>query len=121
MLSESQERMLCIAQRGTEQRVMDVFKKWGLNAAVIGHVTDDGLVRVMDNGVVVAEVPAKSLTDGCPTYHLQTEEPDYIRQVQAFDPTSLPEPESYSDVLLRLLDSPSVAGKAWVTDQYDSM
>jgi len=59
MLSESQERMLCIAQRGTEHRVMDIFKKWGLNAAVIGHVTEDGLVRVKDKGEVVAEVPPK--------------------------------------------------------------
>jgi phosphoribosylformylglycinamidine synthase len=86
MLSESQERMLCIVQRGTEQRVMDIFKKWGLNAAVIGHVTDDGLVRVKDNGQVVAEVPARALTDECPTYYLETEEPSYIKEVQAFDP-----------------------------------
>ncbi len=121
MLSESQERMLCIAQNGTEQRVMDVFKKWGLNAAVIGHVTDDGLVRVKDHGVVVAEVPAKSLTDACPTYYLQTEEPEYIARVQAFDLAAFPEPDSYSDALLRLLDSPSIASKDWVTDQYDSM
>ena len=92
MLSESQERMLCIAQAGTESRVMDMFKKWGLNAAVIGFVTDDGLVRVKDNGVVVAEVPAKALTDECPTYYLETEEPDYIKQVQAFDFSTLPEP-----------------------------
>jgi phosphoribosylformylglycinamidine synthase len=121
MLSESQERMLCIAQRGTEQRVMDVFKKWGLSAALVGHVTADGLVRIKDNGVVVAEVPAKSLTDQCPTYYLETQEPDYIRQVQAFDFASLAEPESYADALKALLDSPSIASKEWVTAQYDSM
>jgi phosphoribosylformylglycinamidine synthase len=121
MLSESQERMLCIAQRGTENRVIDVFKKWGLNAAEVGHVTDDGLVRIKDNGVVVAEVPAKSLTDQCPTYYLETREPDYIKQVQAFDFASAPEPASYEAALKRLLDSPSVAGKEWVTTQYDSM
>jgi phosphoribosylformylglycinamidine synthase subunit PurL len=121
MLSESQERMLCIAQRGTEHRVIDVFKKWGLNAALVGHVTDDGLVRIKDNGVTVAEVPAKSLTDECPTYYLETQEPAYIRQVQAYDLSALPEPESYEESLRQLLDSPSVASKAWVTDQYDSM
>ncbi len=92
MLSESQERMLCIAQAGTENRVMDVFKKWGLNAAVIGFVTDDKMVRVKDNGEVVAEVPAKALTNECPTYYLETEEPDYIKQVQAFDFSTLLEP-----------------------------
>ena len=92
MLSESQERMLCIAQAGTEQRVMDIFKKWGLNAAVIGHVTDDGLVRVKDNGETVALVPAKALTNECPTYYLETEEPEYIKQVQSFDLTLVPEP-----------------------------
>ena len=94
MLSESQERMLCIAQAGTEQRVMDIFKKWGLNAAVIGHVTNDGLVRVKDNGETVALVPAKALTNECPTYYLETEEPEYIKQVQAFDFSTLPEPQS---------------------------
>lgn len=124
MLSESQERMLCIAKAGTEQRVIDIFKKWGLHAAVIGHVTDDGLVRVKDNGVVVAEVPAKALTDECPTYFLETEEPAYIKEVQAFDFTTLPEligEQTYGDVLLMLLDSPNIASKNYVTEQYDSM
>ncbi len=121
MLSESQERMLCIAKAGTEQLVMDIFRKWELSAAVIGFVTDDGLVRVKDNGVVVAEVPARALTNECPTYYLETEEPDYIAAIQSFDLTSISEPESYEDALLALLDSPSLASKAWVTDQYDSM
>ncbi len=121
MLSESQERMLCIAKAGTEQAVIDIFKKWELNAAVVGFVTDDGLVRIKDNGVVVAEIPAKALTNECPTYYLETEEPAYIAQVQAFDLASLPEPEDYGDVLLSLLDCPSIASKGWVTDQYDSM
>ena len=121
MLSESQERMLCIAKAGTEQLVIDIFRKWELNAAVIGAVTDDGLVRVKDNGVVVAEVPARALTHECPTYFLETEEPDYIAAIQAFDLTSVAEPESYETALLTLLDSPSIASKAWVTDQYDSM
>lgn len=121
MLSESQERMLCIAKSGTEQLVIDIFRKWELNAAVIGFVTDDGLVRVKDNGVVVAEVPARALTHECPTYYLETEEPAYILELKNFDLSSLPEPANYEDVLLGLLDSPSIASKRWVTDQYDSM
>ena len=76
MLSESQERMLCIAEAGTEQKVIDIFRKWELNAAVIGFVTDDGLVRVKDSGEVVAEIPARALTHECPTYYLETAEPD---------------------------------------------
>src|SRR5947208_5155315 len=80
MLSESQERMLCIAEKGREQVVLDIFKKWGLNAAVIGVVTDDGLTRIKDNGVIVAEVPSKALTDECPVYTLETKEPAYIKE-----------------------------------------
>ena len=150
MLSESQERMLCIVQKGAEYRVMEVFKKWGLNAAVIGHVTGDGLTRIKDNGVVVAEIPSKALTDECPTYYLETEEPAYIRQSQAADlrpygclsdarhelPANLSDAfaaqsslrqrradktMTYEDALLLLLDSPSIASKEWVTRQYDSM
>jgi phosphoribosylformylglycinamidine synthase len=146
MLSESQERMLCVARQGTEQRIIDVFHKWGLNAVVVGKVTDDGLVRIKDRGEVVAEVPAKALTDMCPTYYLETEEPEYIREVQSFDLKSLPQPNtervqenweaqieawlsrsanpqefSCEEALIRLLDSPSLASKEWVTLQYDSM
>ena len=138
MLSESQERMLCIAEKGREQVVLDIFKKWGLNAAVIGVVTDDGLTRIKDNGVVVAEIRSKALTDECPVYTLETEEPAYIKEIQAFDFAQLAEPVvalddgtvtgegdsdhlTYERALLRLLDSPSIAGKGWVTDQFDSM
>jgi phosphoribosylformylglycinamidine synthase len=128
MLSESQERMLCVVRRGEERRVQDVFTRWGLNAAVIGQVTDTGRVVVKDNGVVVADVSARSLADECPTYHLDTEEPAYIAAAQAFDLGSLPEPEGdgagaggYASALLGLLDDPTVADKRWVTLQYDSM
>ena len=164
MLSESQERMLCIAELGKEQVVLDIFKKWGLNAAVIGVVTGDGLTRIKDNGVVVAEVPSKALTDDCPVYTLQTEEPAYIKEIQAYDLSGLREPgirefedpneeeelenpyeeveaepqeaseaptvslagldftfPTYDEVLNKLLDSPSIGSKAWVTEQYDSM
>ncbi len=121
MLSESQERMLAICRKGTEDRVAGVFKKWGLNAVVIGHVTGDGLVRVKEGDKVAAEIPAKALTDDCPVYHLDAAEPDYISKVQSFDPFTLPEPPDYNAVLNRLLASPSIASKEWVTTQYDSM
>jgi len=121
MLSESQERMLAICRRGSEERVASVFRKWGLNAVVIGHVTEDGLVRVKEGDSVAAEIPAKALTDECPVYHLDAAEPDYIAKVQAFDPLTLPEPSDYNAVLHRLLASPNIASKEWVTTQYDSM
>ena len=121
MLSESQERMLAVIERGHEDEVAGVFHKWGLNAVVIGTVTDTGRVIIRDNGTVAADVPAKSLTDDCPTYSLAAAEPAYIQEVQSADFTHLPEPEDYNAVLLTLLASPSIASKRWVYDQYDSM
>jgi len=121
MLSESQERMLAVIEAGHADEVAAVFHKWGLNAVVIGTVTDTGRVVLKDNGVVVADLPAKSLTDGCPTYSLAASEPAYIQEVQSADLSNLPEPDDYNAVLLKLLASPSIASKRWVYDQYDSM
>jgi phosphoribosylformylglycinamidine synthase len=121
MLSESQERMLAIVERGREDEVAAVFGKWGLNAVVIGHVTGDGLVRVWEGEELVAEIQAKSLADEAPTYHLETEEPEYLQEVRKFDQSKLPEPDDYNEALERLLDSPSVASKEWVYRQYDHM
>jgi len=121
LLSESQERMLAVVRKGAEDRVAAIFRKWGLNAVVIGHVTGDGLVRVREGDSVAAEVPARALTDECPTYQLETQEPAYIARVQAFDPLGVPEPDRYGDVLRQLLASPNIASKEWVTEQYDSM
>jgi len=121
MLSESQERMLAVIAKGHEDDVAAVFHKWGLNAVVIGTVTDTGMVVIRDGDAVAANVPAKSLTDDCPTYSLAAAEPAYIREVQSADLSDLPEPEDYNAVLLRLLASPSLASKRWVYDQYDAM
>jgi len=121
MLSESQERMLAVIEQGHEEEVAAVFHRWGLNAVVIGAVTDTGRVVIRDGGTVAADVPAKSLTDDCPTYTLAAAEPAYIAEVQSADLSGLPEPEDYNAVLLKLLASPSIASKRWVYDQYDSM
>ena len=121
MLSESQERMLAVIERGHEAEVAAVFHKWGLSAEVIGEVTGTGRVVILDNGIVAADVPAASLTDDCPTYYLEAAEPSYIQTVQTADLTHLPEPEDYNAVLLRLLASPTIASKRWVYEQYDSM
>ena len=121
MLSESQERMLAIVEKGHEEEVAAVFNKWGLNAVVIGEVTDDGLVHVYDGDELVAQVPAKSLADEAPTYYLETEEPEYLKSVQNYDLASLPEPDDYNEVLLKLISVPNIASKQWVYEQYDHM
>ncbi len=121
MLSESQERMLAIAKKGHEDDVAAIFKKWGLNAIVIGHVTDDGLVHVYDGDELVAEVPAKSLADEAPMYYLDAEEPAYLARVHNYDLSSLPEPKDYNEALLKVLAAPSIASKQWVYEQYDHM
>ena len=120
MLSESQERMLAVVQKGREPEVEAVFHKWGLNAVVIGQVTDDGLVRVKHHGVVVAEVSAKSLADDCPTYHLEADEPAYISEASARSLDSI-RVSDYSSALLELLARPTIASKRWVWEQYDHM
>lgn len=118
MLSESQERMLCVAHAGHEQEVIAVFEKWGLHAKVIGHVTDEGVVRVRRHGHVEAEVHAEHLADECPTYTVKAEVPDYHRRALAFDPTNLPLVD-LGEGLLKLLASPNIASKRWVFQQYD--
>jgi phosphoribosylformylglycinamidine synthase len=121
MLSESQERMLAIVEKGHEDEVAAVFHKWGLNAAYIGFTTETGRVIVRDGGKVEADVPAKSLADECPTYYLEAAEPEYITAVQNVDLSQVPEPESYGDVLLKLLATPTIASKRWIWEQYDTM
>ena len=121
MLSESQERMLAIVEKGHEDEVAAVFRKWGLNAVVIGEVTDDGLVHVYDGEDLVAQIPARSLADEAPTYYLDTEEPAYLAQVQSYDLSGIPEPSDYNSVLLQLMGSPNIASKEWVYEQYDHM
>ena len=121
MLSESQERMLAIITKGKEDEVAAIFKKWGLQAVVIGEVTDDGLVHVYDGEELVAQVPAKSLADDAPTYYLKTTEPAYLRDVQNYDLSVIPEPKNYNEALFTLLATPSIASKQWVYEQYDHM
>ena len=120
MLSESQERMLLVVKRGREREVEEIFEKWDLHAARIGEVTDDGLMRVRERGVVVAEIPTRALTDDAPVYTRPTETPKYLDEVQRL---SLPASPVVSDLeaFRRLLASPAIASKLWVYRQYDHM
>ena len=119
MLSESQERMLLVAKVGREPEVLKIFHKWDLDAAVIGRVTDDGRVRILENGVEVASLPVKPLTDEAPQYERPTRAPDWLPALQAFDPLSLPAPKDLGEALLALLARPTIASKEWVIGQYD--
>jgi phosphoribosylformylglycinamidine synthase len=121
LLSESQERMLVVAKKGSEAEVRRILEKWELEAAEIGRVTEDGLFRVKEDGVVVAEIPALPLTTGCPTYEREGVESSEVQALRARD---FPELRSVSgdlsETFLRLMGSPNLASKRWVYQQYDS-
>ncbi|MGH7197534.1 MAG: phosphoribosylformylglycinamidine synthase subunit PurL [Candidatus Omnitrophota bacterium] len=121
MLSESQERMLVILKKGRETEAKRIFEKWDLHAEEIGVVTDDHLMRVKENGVTAAEIPAKALADDAPVYIREEKEPAYLKSVRAFDPRSLGSPGDLNAALLKLLGSPTIASKEWVYEQYDHM
>ena len=121
MLSESQERMLLIAEKSREDEVKEVFSKWDLDAVTIGEVTDDGILRVREKDKVVAEIPAKSLSDDAPKYNRPMKEPSYIKEIQTFNLNEILLPKDFNEVLIKLLSSPTIASKEWVYDQYDHM
>lgn len=120
MMSESQERMLLIVEKGREDEIKSIFDKWGLHCVVIGRVIDEPLVRIYDGNQLVAEIPAQAIAEA-PIKKLPMQKPDYIEQVRRFDLSQLPEPDDYTDALLHLLSSPNIANKAWVYEQYDHM
>jgi phosphoribosylformylglycinamidine synthase len=125
MLSESQERMLLVVKRGREAEVERIFEKWDLHASHIGEVTTDGMLRVKENGIVVAEIPNRALTDEAPVYHRPMSRPDYLDAAQALNLDTLgPRDGRMRDdgaALLALLGSPAIGSKRWVYRQYDHM
>ena len=121
MLSESQERMLIIVQRGREDEVKRIFDKWDLPWAEIGHVTDTGRMVVRNNGQVVADIPAKKLADEAPVYQREAREPEYLKEVRSFTLGGVPDTKDPVDALKRLLAWPTIASKNWVYRQYDHM
>jgi len=111
LLSESQERMLAILRSGREKEGLDILKKWDVNAVRIGEVTDDKMMRVKENGVVVCEIPAEVLTKKAPVYDREMRKPAYLKEVQKLIRQSIKEPGDFNKVLLQLLDSPTIASK----------
>jgi len=123
LLSESQERMLIVAHKGQEQKILDIFEKWDLHAVVIGEVTDTGNVEYWHQSELKACIPADSLVlgGGAPVYERETQRPSYLDQKHAFDFKQLPDVTNYEETLLKLLTSPNVASKRWIFEQYDHM
>ncbi|MDX9871408.1 MAG: phosphoribosylformylglycinamidine synthase subunit PurL [Clostridia bacterium] len=121
MLSESQERMLVVAQQGKEKEVQAIFDKWGLEAVAVGRVTADGFMTLKENDTVVARIPARALTEDCPLYEPEAKEPAYLSRAREYDLSTLPELEDCSRTLLAMLATPTIASKEWVFKQYDYM
>ncbi len=137
LLSESQERMLFVVKPGSENRVIDQFKRWGLGGVVVGKVLEDNIVRVLHQGKVAAELPASALADETPInkHHLLTETPSNFANHWLWNDTHLPIPTdkgiqrlskespyellTWNDIVLRLLDDPTIASKKWIYHQYD--
>ncbi len=121
LLSESQERMLIIVEKGREEEVKRIFDKWDLPWAEIGHVTATGQMVVKNNGEVVADLPASKLADDAPVYHREATEPAYLAGVRAFTLEGIDDLSDPKPTLEQLLAWPSIASKNWVYRQYDHM
>ncbi|WP_257656832.1 phosphoribosylformylglycinamidine synthase subunit PurL [Parapedobacter lycopersici] len=123
LLSESQERMLIVVEKGREADVEAVFDKWDLNCAIIGEVTDTGRLEYYMDSELVADVPANDLVlgGGAPVYHREYKEPAYFAEYQKFRMETVAEPADLREVAQHLLSHPNIASKRWVTKQYDSM
>jgi phosphoribosylformylglycinamidine synthase subunit PurL len=132
LLSESQERMLFVAHKGREQELIDIFHRWGLHAVVAGTVIEEPIVKILFKGKIAAEIPASALAENTPLYErsLLAEPPEYVRKAWEWTPSKLPSCNlegievqgkklSWNDVLLTLLDTPTIASKRWVYRQYD--
>jgi phosphoribosylformylglycinamidine synthase II len=123
LLSESQERMLMVVEKGREKEVQQVFDKWDLPCSEIGEVTGDGLLRFYMHGEPEAELPADDLVlgGGAPQYTREYKEPAYLAKIKAFNPDSIIVPDDLKATAEQLISIPNIANKRWVYVQYDSM
>ncbi|MEE2858670.1 MAG: phosphoribosylformylglycinamidine synthase subunit PurL [Candidatus Neomarinimicrobiota bacterium] len=122
MLSESQERMLVVIEKGFEKELNDIFDKWDLDCTQIGEVTDTKMLEVYQGKEKVAEIPSEELVlgGGAPQYDMPVKEPDYFIEINNFSIESIKEASDYNKILLTLLSSPNITSKHFVYDQYDS-
>ena len=123
LLSESQERMLLVVEKGKEKEVIEIFEKWDLPCSEIGEVTDDGMLQFFMNGISEAVLPADELVlgGGAPQYTREIKEPGYLKNINSFDPDKIPVPKDLKAIAEKLISLPNIASKRWVYEQYDSM
>ncbi len=123
LLSESQERMLMVVEKGREKEVLRIFDKWDLPCAQIGEVTDDGLLKFYMHGNLEAALPANDLVlgGGAPQYDREFTEPEYFKQIQKFDAGSIETPDDLKSIAEQVITIPNIASKHWIYKQYDSM
>jgi phosphoribosylformylglycinamidine synthase II len=123
LLSESQERMLMVVEKGQEKEVLRIFDKWDLPCAEIGEVTGDGMLRFYMNGTLEAELPAFDLVlgGGAPQYDRDYAEPEYLQKIKEFDPQSIEIPGDLKLIAEKIISIPNIASKRWIYRQYDSM
>jgi phosphoribosylformylglycinamidine synthase len=120
MLSESQERMLLVAEKGREQEVLAVFNKWGLDAVVVGQVTEGGIARINNDGRVAAEIPAHPLAEEGPVYNRPIAAPSPRIETEKDWFAFAPEGTNLTQSFVKLFASPAIASKRWITEQYDT-
>lgn len=122
MLSESQERMLVVVEKGKEEQAKEIFHKWDLNCVEVGKVISDKNIKIHYKGKMVADIPAFELVlgGGAPVYKRETKVPEYFNKTKNFDVNKLNEPEDYNKVLVDLLSTPNISNKKWVYEQYDT-
>ena len=122
LLSESQERMLVCVKKGCEKKVAEIFKKWDLEAVIIGQVTDDKLMTIKLDGQIVSQIPSNALVlgGGAPVYTRETKKPDHIDAAEKLNYDDYKLDIDWNSALLKLLSSPNICHKGWVFDQYDS-
>ncbi|MEX0999690.1 MAG: phosphoribosylformylglycinamidine synthase subunit PurL [Thermodesulfobacteriota bacterium] len=121
LLSESQERMLMVVEKGKEQIAEDIFKKWDLDFSVIGEVTETGKLVITDNDELSAEIPINLISEEAPLYNRPIAKPKYLEETRNFDISTVPIPNNLDEVLLTLLSTPTLASKRWIYEQYDYM
>ncbi|MDG1535410.1 MAG: phosphoribosylformylglycinamidine synthase subunit PurL, partial [Schleiferiaceae bacterium] len=123
LLSESQERMLIVVEKGKEQKVLDIFDKWDLECEEIGVVTEGGTVNYYWDGELMGTVPAESavLGGGAPVYHREWTEPAYYQEFKNFDIAAVQEPADLKSVATKMVALPNIASKRFIYEQYDSM
>jgi phosphoribosylformylglycinamidine synthase subunit PurL len=122
MLSESQERMLVVIEKGKEKQAKEIFHKWDLNCIEVGKIISEKNIKIHHKGKLVANIPAFELVlgGGAPVYKREAKVPEYFNHTKNFDAKKIPEPKNYNDTLLRLLSSPNITNKKWVYEQYDT-